>query len=70
MAVINRERLDRELLRRGLNVRRFSVLSGVSESTLCHARKGRGIAPETLRAIDSALVDIPPLTHDLIGAAS
>lgn len=66
-APINRGRLDRELVARGLTARDLARAAGVSEVTLSKARNGARIKASTLRRLATAMAAFPILPgHELL----
>ena len=59
--LIDADRLDHELARRGINPRQFAELSGVNETTLSRARHGYRVRESTLRRMVAAMLKIPPM---------
>jgi DNA-binding Xre family transcriptional regulator len=59
--VISRDRLDRELARRGWNSADLARNSGLSAATVATARQERPISARTLGAIARALAGAPPI---------
>jgi len=66
MTVLDRERLDTELQRRGLSARRLAVLAGLTETTISRARSGKPVSATTARTISQTLAAVPPLAVDLL----
>ena len=64
---IDAQRLRRELARRGLTSVELAAMSHVSAATLSHALSGRAVSPRTLRAIASALQQVPVCADELLG---
>lgn len=58
---LNANVLDDWLARRGLTARSFSKIAHIHEVTLSRARHGYPVRESTLRAITSALLQIPLL---------
>lgn len=66
-APISRERLDRELVARGLTARALARAAGLSEVTVSKARNGAPIKSSTLRRLAVALSNFPVLPgHQLL----
>lgn len=60
MLKVDRDRLDYEMGRRGLDQRTLAQLCGVHETHLSRLRSGRtGIKPKTARRIAEALARVP-----------
>ncbi len=59
---LNTEALDREIARRGWTSRDLARAAGLCEATICTARSGKRISPQTLRMIAVALTKAAPVS--------
>lgn len=59
--ILDTERLQLELDRRGLTKDAFARAAGVSKNTITAAANGRRVSPRTVRQLVRTLVSIPPL---------
>jgi DNA-binding XRE family transcriptional regulator len=59
--ILDTERLQLELDRRGLTKDAFARAAGVSKNTITAAANGRQISPRTARQLVRTLVSIPPM---------
>ncbi len=58
-ARVSRTRLQRELLLRGLDGKRFAHLVGIAPETLSRIMNGRSTTPDVFRRMAEALADTP-----------
>jgi DNA-binding Xre family transcriptional regulator len=56
---VSRDRLEREMARRGWNSSQLAKAAGVSPATVTAMRSGRSVSPGTVRAIALALSQVP-----------
>lgn len=62
LLTLDRDRFDRELLRRGLTARKLARAAGVDETQVSQYRTGRRrLRAETLRKLANALASFPTL---------
>ncbi len=58
---LNKDTLDRELARRGWTSRDLVRAAGLCEATICTARSGKRVSPQTIRLIAVALTKAAPV---------
>lgn len=58
---LNKDTLDRELARRGWTSRDLARAAGLCEATICTARSGKRVSPQTIRLIAVALTKAAPV---------
>jgi DNA-binding Xre family transcriptional regulator len=59
--IVNSDRLDREMARRGWTSADLARTAGLSAATIATARHGRPISARTVAAIARALAGAPPI---------